>query len=88
MCQSDCREKHPCGAQNPTRVNTTSTASPTQPTASSTSGVAYKGLGGEASPTDGPDSEKSGALAALQSTSGCLSLVIHIAFFAGLAMFL
>ncbi|OJJ71632.1 hypothetical protein ASPBRDRAFT_30044 [Aspergillus brasiliensis CBS 101740] len=28
-CQSDCRSEHPCGAQNPKRVNVTSTAAST-----------------------------------------------------------
>lgn len=26
ICQSECREKHPCGARDPTRVNVTDTA--------------------------------------------------------------
>lgn len=56
LCQADCRQKHPCGAQSPTRVNlnssTTSAASQTGSatgSASSTSaGAIYTGLGGGA----------------------------------------
>lgn len=50
QCASDCREKHPCGAQNPTRVNSTTTTSATTATATS-SGTAtatnqvFNGLG-------------------------------------------
>ncbi|PYI35047.1 hypothetical protein BP00DRAFT_335432 [Aspergillus indologenus CBS 114.80] len=29
ICQSDCRSQHPCGAQDPKRVNSTSTSSST-----------------------------------------------------------
>ncbi|KAK3903048.1 hypothetical protein C8A05DRAFT_14964 [Staphylotrichum tortipilum] len=38
QCSSDCREKHPCGAQSPTRVNeTTSTSATASATASPSS---------------------------------------------------
>lgn len=84
-CQSSCREDHPCGAQNPTRVNTTSTASLTSPTSSSTSGVAYTGLAGSES-KDGSSSNKSGTLAALDPARGYLSAIIFACTFAGFAI--
>ncbi|CAK7564400.1 MAG: hypothetical protein SEPTF4163_002290 [Sporothrix epigloea] len=46
-CSSDCRQKHPCGALDPTRVNATSSAGATA-TGSSTataSDTIYTGLG-------------------------------------------
>ncbi|POS83972.1 hypothetical protein EPUL_004594 [Erysiphe pulchra] len=80
-----CREDHPCGAQNPTRVNTTSTVSLTSPTSSSTSGVAYTGLAGSES-KDNPTSNKSGTLAALDPARGYLSAIIFACIFAGFAI--
>lgn len=47
-CQAACRENHPCGAQHPTRVNVTTTPSPT----SSPTDVVYTGIG-EGSASDG-----------------------------------
>jgi len=37
-CQSDCRQKHPCGAQNPTRQNTSTLSSTMSSTATGTKG--------------------------------------------------
>ncbi|KAI2603914.1 uncharacterized protein GGS25DRAFT_525191 [Hypoxylon fragiforme] len=59
-CSSSCREDHPCGARNPTRVNVTSTSSAPSATSSSASDdgdVIYNGLagsedGGSGSTTD------------------------------------
>lgn len=49
QCANDCREKHPCGAQNPTRVNITSTTSSgPNPTAPAQTGGAFDGLAGGA----------------------------------------
>ncbi|KAI6250984.1 hypothetical protein HI914_00146 [Erysiphe necator] len=83
-CQSSCREDHPCGAQNPTRINTTSTPSIASPTSSSTSGVAYTGLAGSDSKDD--SSNKSGTLAALDPARGYLSAIIFACIFAGFAI--
>lgn len=53
-CQSACRDDHPCGAQNPTRINATSTSSTISSTGvpagatSGTAGVVFTGLGGGA----------------------------------------
>ncbi|KZF26138.1 hypothetical protein L228DRAFT_264564 [Xylona heveae TC161] len=52
QCQSDCRTQHPCGAQDPKRVNITTTSS--SAAASKTSNAAMDtgtGLGGPAATT-------------------------------------
>ncbi|KAI2472561.1 hypothetical protein F4781DRAFT_383170 [Annulohypoxylon bovei var. microspora] len=48
-CSSSCREDHPCGALNPTRANTTSSASASATTSSATatdSNAVFTGLAG------------------------------------------
>ncbi|KAI1358993.1 hypothetical protein F5Y08DRAFT_320602 [Xylaria arbuscula] len=73
-CASDCRENHPCGAQNPTRVNETSTSSTgtateTGAAATSSAGQIYDGLGdGDSSSGSDSDSDsnKNGATTLLQ----------------------
>ncbi|OJD32824.1 cdp-alcohol phosphatidyltransferase [Diplodia corticola] len=69
QCASDCRTKNLCGAQNPTRVNTTTTASTStaSATSSSTSGGSdYSSFGdgnsGDSS-SSGSGSSGAGALA-------------------------
>lgn len=37
LCQSSCREDHPCGATDPTRVNVTTTATTTRASKTATS---------------------------------------------------
>ncbi|KFY24814.1 hypothetical protein V493_05007 [Pseudogymnoascus sp. VKM F-4281 (FW-2241)] len=50
-CQAACVEEHPCGAQDPWRVNTTATTSGA-PAATSTGAVAHNGFGDDsAEPT-------------------------------------
>lgn len=51
-CASDCRQNHPCGALNPTRVNTTTSSSVSTPSATGVSatpsaGQVFDGLGGD-----------------------------------------
>lgn len=59
-CQAACTQDHPCGAQNPTHVNATSTASDSAATATGTGGasnaketqvVAHTGFGSDNSGT-------------------------------------
>lgn len=62
-CASDCRQNHPCGALNPTRVNETTTSSTGTPTetgaaATSSAGQIFDGLGGDGG--DDSDSSDSG----------------------------
>ncbi|KAI1298571.1 hypothetical protein F5Y03DRAFT_269133 [Xylaria venustula] len=73
-CASDCTQNHPCGAQNPTRVNTTSTsgtATATGAAATSSAGQVYNGLGGDGdsnsdSGSDSGSNHKNGAASLLQ----------------------
>jgi len=64
-CAASCQQDHPCGAQNPTRVNTTSTASGTASATGGESGSAetatavYSGFGSAASSTGSSDSASS-----------------------------
>lgn len=85
-CQNDCRVDNPCGAQDPTRVNTTTTSSAAaSSTASSTSGgVVYNGLGNTATTTS--SSSKSGAQAALDMGRSYGLGVVAAAIFAGFAL--
>ena len=58
LCAADCREKHPCGAQSPKRVNATSTTTSASATATSTAdaGQVFDGFG-DGSSGDGEDDE-------------------------------
>lgn len=47
-CQSQCRTKHPCGAQNPQRVNITTRVSTTATKTSPPTDVVYTGFGASA----------------------------------------
>ncbi|KAI0107827.1 hypothetical protein GGR51DRAFT_515153 [Nemania sp. FL0031] len=83
-CASDCRQNHPCGALNPTRVNQTSSTSASTPTqtgasATSSAGQIYSGLGGDgdsSSDSGSSSSDKSGASSLLQYGSVIGSLVL------------
>ncbi|QIW96400.1 hypothetical protein AMS68_001918 [Peltaster fructicola] len=65
LCQADCLQKHPCGAQSPDRKNvTTSSASTASKTGTQTStlsttataGTIYTGLAGNAAASTSPSS--------------------------------
>ncbi len=45
-CSSDCRENHPCGAQSPKRVNSTTSSTMSATASSSSSGQVYTGIPG------------------------------------------
>ncbi|KAE8451041.1 hypothetical protein EG329_004713 [Mollisiaceae sp. DMI_Dod_QoI] len=92
-CQSDCRTQHPCGAQDPTRVNATTTSATQTATTvpagatSGTAGVVYTGLGGGAAATTAPSSsKKSGAEAALDLGRSYGLGVVFAGIFAGFAL--
>ena len=62
-CQAACRENHPCGAQNPTRVNESTTT--TSATSTASDGAVYTGFGGSAATTTAAsDNGKTGTNAA------------------------
>ncbi|KAI0193508.1 hypothetical protein F4808DRAFT_357578 [Astrocystis sublimbata] len=81
-CASDCRQNHPCGAQNPTRANVTSSSSPsateTGMSATNSAGEIYNGLDGDgdSDSNSGDDKPKNGASPLLQygSVVGGLAL--------------
>lgn len=58
-CSSACREDHPCGAQNPTRTNATTSSAGSTATASSTASddpnTVYTGLAGSNNEGGGND---------------------------------
>jgi len=100
-CQSACRDDHPCGAQNPTRVNVTATTSSISSTTlpagatSGTAGVVYNGLGGAAATTTASSSSstssttsntKSGAQAALDMGRSYGLAIVFTGIFAGFAL--
>ncbi|KUJ24347.1 uncharacterized protein LY89DRAFT_679505 [Mollisia scopiformis] len=93
-CQSNCRSQHPCGAQDPTRVNVTTTSSTMTATTvpagatSGTAGVVYTGFGGGAAATTTPSSSstKSGAQAALDLGRSYSLVVVFAGIFAGFAL--
>jgi hypothetical protein len=86
-CQAACVDDHPCGAQNPTRINTTSSATQSATSsagASSTNNVAYTGLGGSsAASTSTP---KSGAQMTLDFGRSYGLAVVFASVFAGFAL--
>jgi len=101
-CQSSCTQDHPCGAQNPTRVNTTASSSTMTATATGTDGAAasggaagtvYNGFGnGATATTTGSGSSstgastKSSAQAALDVGRSYGVAVIVAGLFAGFAL--
>jgi hypothetical protein len=85
-CQAACVDDHPCGAQNPTRINTTSSATQSATSsagASSTNNVAYTGLGGSSAATSTP---KSGAQMTLDFGRSYGLAVVFASVFAGFAL--
>jgi len=92
-CQSACRDDHPCGAQNPTRVNTTSSSSIMPSTtlpagaSSGTAGVVYTGLGGQVvtSPT-AASTKNSGSRAVVEIGRSYGLAVVFGGLFAGFAL--
>ncbi|KAI0473793.1 hypothetical protein GGR56DRAFT_649007 [Xylariaceae sp. FL0804] len=77
-CASDCRQNHPCGASNPTKVNST-TASTMSATGTATSATGsdaiYTGLAGSSQ----TDSAKSGAARWMVQQDGTIFGVFVIA---------
>ncbi|KAK6583382.1 hypothetical protein PZA11_004458 [Diplocarpon coronariae] len=95
QCQSACRDDHPCGAQNPTRVNlSTVTTSSTKSPAGATNGVVYNGLGDAGATTASSSSDaketgtKSGSEMALNAGRSYGLAVVFAGIFAGFALVL
>jgi len=87
-CQSACRDDNPCGAQNPTRVNTTtsSTMTATATGGSGTGATVYTGLGGASSTSSSSSTKKSGSQAALDLGRSYGLGVVFVGIFAGFAL--
>lgn len=87
QCASDCREQNPCGAQNPQKVNTTSsTAAVPSATPSKDPNQVFDGLAGGS--TDGADSNKGSGAAALHFGQTYGLAVVLTSLFAGFAIML
>lgn len=99
-CASACRDDHPCGAQNPIRVNTstisstmmskTSTGTPAGATVGA-SGTIYTGFGGAAATTSassGDGSSQQSAAMALQMGQAYGLVVVAAGLFGGFALLL
>lgn len=63
-CAADCRQNHPCGAQDPERVNVTSTAASTASKTEDPNTI-YTGPGGVSSDDDDDNNNNNGAGALL-----------------------
>lgn len=88
-CQSACRQDHPCGAQNPTRVNTTTTATMASTTAdvTGTGAAVFTGLAG-ATTTPSSSTKKNAGNAALDMGRAYGLAVVGAGIFAGFALVL
>ncbi|RFU28367.1 hypothetical protein B7463_g7969, partial [Scytalidium lignicola] len=93
-CQSDCRNNNPCGAQNPIRVNATSTTSSTSSptgTDASTSGsgsaVVFNPFGSTSSPSS-DSGHKNGAQTAINVGRSYGLAMVFTGLFAGFALML
>ncbi|KAI9828918.1 MAG: hypothetical protein M1826_005841 [Phylliscum demangeonii] len=98
-CQSACREQHPCGAQAPKRVNTSSsstTATATDAASSAPSPSLFTTFGGAPLPAKTANPQKSTAssfssfvdMAATVGRGGGLAVVTSSALLAGFALLL
>jgi hypothetical protein len=87
QCANDCREKHPCGAQHPTRVNQTTTSSTQTATATSSpsaSNQVFSGLGDGSSSNAGAGNGNAAGVLRFGDSYG-LAVVVG-GLFAGIAM--
>ncbi|RDL33126.1 Uncharacterized protein BP5553_08565 [Venustampulla echinocandica] len=93
-CQNSCRVDHPCGAQNPSPLNTSSSSVMPSTTRGSggsetTGGVVYNGISGAAETTAaGGAGKKSGGQAALDMGQSYGLAIVFASVFAGFALVL
>lgn len=94
-CASDCRQNHPCGAQNPSKGNktkSTGTASATGASATASKTDSADTIYTDVSSTDSADSsdssssDKGGAAVALEAGSRWGLMVVMGSMFAGFAL--
>ncbi|KAG6060988.1 hypothetical protein E4U17_002891 [Claviceps sp. LM77 group G4] len=81
-CKSDCVEKHPCGAQNPQKLNTSATAQSTSTATDGPNTIYTDGPGG----SSGGGSGKKAAAATLEAGRMYGLAVILTGLFAGFAL--
>ncbi|KAK3394490.1 hypothetical protein B0H63DRAFT_444643 [Podospora didyma] len=90
ICQSKCREDHPCGAQSPKRINATTSTTVSVLGASSTADASdgvFNGMGSSgAVQTDSPKGPGSGATLAFGNAYGLV--VVLGSLFTGFALML
>ncbi|KAG5974012.1 hypothetical protein E4U55_000133, partial [Claviceps digitariae] len=82
-CKSDCVQNHPCGAQNPQKLNTTTTV---EPTATATDGANTIYTDGPGGSNGGGGGGKKGAAAALEVGRTYGLAVVLTSLFAGFAL--
>jgi hypothetical protein len=94
-CSNDCRANHPCGAQSPPRLNSSTITSTMGPTgsgsansASVTGTAAYTGFGGAAATTTAAGGKKGAATTAMNLGQSYGLAVVFAGLFAGFAMIL
>jgi hypothetical protein len=87
-CASDCREKHPCGAQTPTRVNDTSSTTAAVPAATSTAPPADQAYDGLADGSGGNNDDDKNAAGSLRFANSYGLAVVAGGLFAGFAVLL
>ena len=86
LCQSNCRQNHPCGAQDPKRANKTLSTASASASASSTGGpdVIYTGTPGSGSSGSGSASKGTGAALEVGRAYGVVMVMSGL--FAGFAL--
>lgn len=84
-CASDCREKHPCGAQSPTRVNETTTTSTSASATATATNQVFNGLSDGSSNSNNNNGGKNAA-GALRFGDSYGIAVLAGGLFAGFAM--
>jgi hypothetical protein len=89
LCQADCLQKHPCGAQSPNKGNATisSALAASSALATATSSVAVTGFGGAAA-TGTTNGDKGAAPAMLDLGASYSMAVIFAGVFFGFAVLL
>ncbi|KAL2755808.1 hypothetical protein ACRALDRAFT_1064194 [Sodiomyces alcalophilus JCM 7366] len=91
-CASACREENPCGAQNPQRVNVTSSSATSEPTASNTADAddgIFTGMAGSENNNDNNDNDDDESAASAMQMGGGMGLALLMsAVFGGFAVLL
>jgi hypothetical protein len=87
QCAGDCLQKHPCGAQQPTRVNETASSTTVAPTASATqANQEFNGFADSAGAANSDDDKSAAGALRLGDSYGLA--VVAGGLFAGFAMLL